>query len=96
MKRVKTTDCQAELRRLLAKGPPIFLEDKHGLPLQDGETHVGKLWFASSGVEERAVLEGAVEGEEREILWEELRSFLVEKKEGEVDSDEEGKAESKA
>merc|ERR1719162_1681148 len=33
LERVKTTDCQAELRRLLNHGPPIWLSDPHALPL---------------------------------------------------------------
>ena len=28
MERVKKTDCQAELRRLLATGPPVWVSDK--------------------------------------------------------------------
>lgn len=78
VKKVKESDCQAELRRLLASGPPIFLSDPHGLPLPEGETHVANVWFASSGTEQTAMLEGAVEGDEREQLWKELKQFLIE------------------
>lgn len=31
----KTTDCQATLKRLLIKGPPIYISDKIGLPLNN-------------------------------------------------------------
>lgn len=78
LSRVKKTDCQAELRRLLADGPPIYLSDKHGLPLDDeGEEYVTKLWYASDGKERRAKLKGAVEGEEREELWLDLKKFII-------------------
>ena len=43
--RVKTTDCQAELRRLLAAGPPIYISDKFGFPMNIvDDTHVVNLW----------------------------------------------------
>jgi len=86
--RVKKTDCQAELRRLLDKGPPIYISDKHGLPLdtEDGDEYIIKLWFASDGpgVERSAVLKKAKQGEERQKLWDELNKFII------VDGKEEG------
>jgi hypothetical protein len=92
--RVKTTDCQAELRRLLADGPPIYISDKHALPLEEGDTHIIKLWFASDNLERSAKLDGAVEGEEREALWQELKEFIiVEGKEEGDDDEEQGKQE---
>lgn len=105
--RVKSTDCQAELKRLLKNGPPIYIHDKHGLPLVDdnnekggegegggggggGDTHVCKLWFASDGKERSAKLTNAVEGEERERLWQELKEFIIEvgKEVGDDEEDE--------
>lgn len=77
IQRVKTTDCQAELKRLLAAGPPIFLADEHGLPLDGDDTHISKLWFASDQTERSAMLDGAVQGEERENLWNELKQFII-------------------
>jgi hypothetical protein len=46
------------------KGPPIWLEDKHGYPLPEGETHVCAVWYMSSGTEVPAKLENVshVEG----------------------------------
>jgi hypothetical protein len=90
IERVKKTDCQAELRRLLAKGPPVYLEDGHALPLEEGDTHVSRLWFASDGQERSAKLHGAVEGEDRDKLWTELKGFLIEegKEEGDDDDDD--------
>ena len=87
IERVKKTDCQAELRRLLADGPPIFIFDKHALPLEEGDLHVINLWFASTNQEQSAKLDGAVEGKEREELWEELKEFII--VEGKEEGDEE-------
>ena len=75
--RVKQTDCQAELRRLLDKGPPIYISDDTALPLEEGDTHVSKLWFASDGQERSAKLKDALEGGAREKLWEELKQFII-------------------
>lgn len=33
LEKVRTTDCQSELRRLLSVGPPVYLSDPHALPL---------------------------------------------------------------
>ena len=87
--RVKKTDCQAELRRLLATGPPIFVSDPHGLPLAEGsdDSHIVKLWFASDKTERSAKLDGALEGDERDALWQELKEFLI--VEGNDDEDDE-------
>ncbi|OQS00747.1 hypothetical protein THRCLA_05869 [Thraustotheca clavata] len=71
-------DCKAELRRLLAKGPPIYLEDKYGYPLPDnGDTHLVNVWFAHSNEERSAQLTGALVDEERETLWTNLKQLLV-------------------
>lgn len=88
--RVKTADCQAELRRLLDKGPPIYVEDANGFPLEEGDTHVHKLWYMSDNQERSAKLHGAVEGEEREALWEDLRRFLIVEGKEEGDDDDNG------
>lgn len=116
VERVKKTDCQAELKRLLASGPPVYVADPLGLPLLmpqpqqqhcDGhcgekrgevaannddtfaahtatattitiaDTHIVKLWFASDNQERSAKLDGAVEGDERDQLWHELKQFIV-------------------
>ena len=90
--RVKKTDCQAELKRLLATGPPIYVTDKHAFPLaEESDTHVVQLWYASDGQERSAVLKGALQGEEREKLWEELRKFIIVegKEEGDDEDDNE-------
>ena len=114
LERVKKTDCQAELRRLLRDGPPIWLSDPHALPLpgakdeknnngnvdndndndtnadndsepptessdsENKDTHVCALWYAGDNVEVSSKLEGAVEGDDRISLWNDLKRFLVE------------------
>jgi len=95
VERVKTTDCQAELKRLLAKGPPVYLEpDKHAMPLAepDTDTHICMLWFAARPHQEvPAKLDGALEGADRDELWTELKQFVVVegKEEGDDDDEEE-------
>jgi hypothetical protein len=104
--RVKSTDCQAELKRLLKSGPPIYIHDKHGLPLDDNDdknegeggssdTHVCKLWFASDGKEHSAKLTNALEGEERERLWQELKEFIIQVGKEVGDDDDDGDEEDK-
>jgi hypothetical protein len=90
VERVKTTDCQAELKRLLDVGPPVHVSDKMGFPLEEGDTHVINLWYASDNQERSATLEGAVQGEERQALWEELKQFIVVegKEKGDDDDDD--------
>ena len=91
VERVKKTDCQAELRRLLASGPPIWLEDKHALPLDEGDTNVIQLWFAQDDTLISAKLKGALEGQERDELWNELKKFII--KEGKEAGDDDGEGE---
>jgi hypothetical protein len=88
VERVKTTDCQAELRRLLVVGPPVSVSDANGFPLLEGDTHVVRLWYALDNQERSAMLNGAVEGEERETLWNELREFLIVEGKEEGDDDD--------
>ena len=54
-------------RRLMEKGPPVWVSDQHGLTLPEGDTHVQQLWFMSDGQERSAKLAGALEGEERQV-----------------------------
>mmetsp|Transcript_10554 Transcript_10554/g.33740 ORF Transcript_10554/g.33740 Transcript_10554/m.33740 type:complete len:148 (+) Transcript_10554:70-513(+) len=73
MERLETTDCEAEMRRLQEKGPPIYVEDKNVLPLPEGETHVSRLWYLADDAEISAKLEGALEGDDHQRLWDELK-----------------------
>ena len=74
MERIQKSDCKAEMKRLMESGPPVWVTDKHACPLEEGETHVCKLWFMSDNREVSAMLEGACDGEERQKLWDELKS----------------------
>eukprot|EP00628_Pelagophyceae_sp_CCMP2097_P008487 CAMPEP_0184118666 /NCGR_PEP_ID=MMETSP0974-20121125/21557_1 /TAXON_ID=483370 /ORGANISM="non described non described, Strain CCMP2097" /LENGTH=147 /DNA_ID=CAMNT_0026421815 /DNA_START=89 /DNA_END=528 /DNA_ORIENTATION=- len=75
MERMQKTDCQAELKRLLASGPPTFVYDAVGLPLPDGETHVAQLWSFATKSERSALCEGASVGDARQKQWDELISI---------------------
>ncbi|DBA04200.1 TPA: hypothetical protein N0F65_004308 [Lagenidium giganteum] len=76
MKAVQQADCKAELRRLVEKGPPVWLEDKHALPVPEGDTRINKVWFARDNVEKSAKVADAIEGDARLALWGELRQLL--------------------
>ena len=73
---VRKADCEADLRRRIGKGPPIWLADKHALPVPDDDTHVCRLWLARTGREYSAKLKGALEGDARQKLWDELSAFM--------------------
>ena len=47
-----------------------------------------KLWFSSDNQERSAKLEGALEGEDRQKLWNELNQFIVEEGQEEGDMDD--------
>jgi hypothetical protein len=70
-------DCAAAVRRLVTKGPPVFLSDPHGLPMPDGDTHIEKVWFCSGTREVSAQLKGALIGAEREELWNVQKEMLA-------------------
>jgi len=75
---VQKSDCIKEFTRLMACGPPVWIADKHGLPLpEDGSgTHIVNLWFMNGDKTETAKLQDALEGEERQTLWDEMKSFM--------------------
>lgn len=61
MANVRKADCEADLKRRLAKGPPVWVEDKHALPLPEDDTHVCRIWLASDSEEYSAKLLNCVE-----------------------------------
>ena len=85
IERVNKTDCQAELKRLLTKGPPIYVSDKVGFEhakneedAQDGTGEgkfVSHLWFMSDNEERVGKLANALEGDDRMKKWGELKTF---------------------
>ena len=58
---VRKADCAADLKRRLAAGPPIYVSDKHALPVPEDDTHIERIWFAEDGKEYSAKLKGCVE-----------------------------------
>lgn len=67
---VEESRCKKTVNAAIEAGPPIWIEDK-GLPVPDGE-HVAEIQTPEGDVHS-AVYTGAVQGEARYQLWEELR-----------------------
>lgn len=61
---LEKTNCKAEQRRLLSRGPPVNLRDPEALPTPD-DKEVHSLWYGSVGELRSAKLEGSLEGEVR-------------------------------
>jgi hypothetical protein len=74
-KAVEGSTCKRELTAYITAGPPIFVSDKHGLPLEEGEEHADFLYYGTDKQERSARLTGAVEGEEHRKLWDFYREF---------------------
>ena len=72
---VQKTDCVKELRQLLETGPPIWICDKYGLPIPEGDTHVSKLWYMNEDREVSAQLKNSLTGKERIELWDKLKKL---------------------
>ncbi|KAF8821078.1 hypothetical protein IE077_000354 [Cardiosporidium cionae] len=70
------SDCQREQRRLLLKGPPINLYDQHGFP-EAGSQEIHSLWYYDSKQINSAKLKDSVEGEDRKLLWDKMKNFVV-------------------
>lgn len=73
-------DCAAAVRRLVSKGPPVYLSDcnhSDALPLPAGDTHVEQFWFMNGNQLVSAKLKGALEGKEREDLWNAQKETLA-------------------
>lgn len=71
-----STDCAATLTRMVEKGPPVWVAEETALAIPESDTHVCKLWYCSDGKERNAKLEGAVEGAERDALWNQHKELL--------------------
>ncbi|KAH9261479.1 hypothetical protein BASA81_000135 [Batrachochytrium salamandrivorans] len=73
-------DCAAAVRRLVTKGPPLYLSDcNHGdaIPVPEGDTHVDKFWFMNGNVTVSGVLPDAAQGDARAALWASQRETLA-------------------
>ena len=64
---VQKADCEADLKRRLAKGPPVWVEDKHALPIPEDDTHICRIWLAEDGKEYSAKLKDCVEVRARAV-----------------------------
>ena len=73
-------DCAAAVKRLVTKGPPVYLSDtnqRDATPLVDGETHVESFWYMSSNRIVSGKLQGALEGKARDSLWDSQKETLA-------------------
>jgi hypothetical protein len=80
VKSAQTTDCKAELTRLLKQGPPTYLADEHCFPNVAEDAHVAEICYKteeSEEVRESALLDGALLEEDRNKLWEKLRKSYL-------------------
>jgi hypothetical protein len=83
---VTMTTCEKELNKLISEGPPIYLSDANGFPCEPDDFVVA-LRFGST-TEVPAKLKGALEGEERQKLWDYHKTFVV-KRDGVASKEEE-------
>ena len=56
--------------------------------MPDDDTHVCRLWLARTGREYSAKLKGALEGDARQKLWDELSAFMPPKEEAKAGDDQ--------
>ena len=73
IEKVRTTDCKSELTRLLEQGPPIWLFDSKMFPEVSESEHVSELQYDGTVVSAKLI--GAMEGDERTKVLEELRQL---------------------
>lgn len=74
---IEKSTCRAEMKRLLARGPPVNVRDPKAMPCPD-EREVAELWYISDGAVHDAKLEGSLTGEAREAFWKEKLEFFLE------------------
>eukprot|EP00752_Nemacystus_decipiens_P016391 g14653.t1 len=79
--------CKAQQKRMLGEGPPTHVHDNTALKCEEGES-VHSLWYVGDdgGEPQSALLEGAPQGEARQIWWDEKLAFQFD----EDDEEEEG------
>ena len=70
-------DCAAAVRRLIKTGPPVFLSDKEALTIPEGDDCIDQVWFRDTNETVSAKLEGCLEGEAREALWNDQKETLA-------------------
>eukprot|EP01054_Gregarina_sp_Poly1_P010681 Gregarina_sp_Poly_1__10680@NODE_807_length_6221_cov_56_782580_g588_i0_p4_GENE_NODE_807_length_6221_cov_56_782580_g588_i0NODE_807_length_6221_cov_56_782580_g588_i0_p4_ORF_typecomplete_len130_score22_50Destabilase/PF05497_12/0_032zfRING_2/PF13639_6/0_35_NODE_807_length_6221_cov_56_782580_g588_i057966185 len=69
-------DCERTMRRLMERGPPIWVHDDNGFP---DTNNMEVPWLKRMQTQEifSGKLKGAKEGEARDALWKELKSFVA-------------------
>jgi len=73
---INSSDCLAELKRLLDKGPPIYISDDNALPIPNSDLYISDLWFSNTKTIKSAILKNAKLDKERQILWEKLKKKI--------------------
>eukprot|EP00903_Cladosiphon_okamuranus_P009270 g8845.t1 len=90
--------CKAQQKRMLGEGPPTHLHDKKALKCEEGES-VHSLWYVGDDHGEpqvqSALLEGAPQGEARQIWWDEKLAFQFDEDDDEEDDKGKEKGKSK-
>lgn len=69
--------CKAQQKRMLGQGPPTHIQDKKALPCPEGES-VHSLWFGRDGEIHPALLDGAPQGQARQIWLDDKLAFQFE------------------
>jgi hypothetical protein len=71
---VEKCTCKSQMRNLIASGPPIYLYDKNlGVPSTE---HIVQVWYCNTNEYVSGKLAGAVEGDERQELWDRYKLFF--------------------
>eukprot|EP01053_Blabericola_migrator_P012252 Blabericola_migrator_1__12251@NODE_763_length_6617_cov_151_900153_g476_i2_p4_GENE_NODE_763_length_6617_cov_151_900153_g476_i2NODE_763_length_6617_cov_151_900153_g476_i2_p4_ORF_typecomplete_len130_score27_52NAD2/PF18782_1/0_011FGase/PF05013_12/0_014zfC3HC4/PF00097_25/0_15zfRING_2/PF13639_6/0_067zfRING_5/PF14634_6/0_35VPS28/PF03997_12/0_23_NODE_763_length_6617_cov_151_900153_g476_i227183107 len=68
-------DCERAIKRLVKRGPPVYIHDVHGFP-EAGEEEVPHMRLKATKAMISGKLDGAKEGEERLQEWNELKAFI--------------------
>ena len=71
---VEKSTCKSQMRRLMGSGPPVYLRDG-GMPVPQGE-YIARIWFCKTNCCCCAKLLGALEGKERQDLWDHYKEFF--------------------
>jgi hypothetical protein len=75
---VKNATCPKALQRLIDQGPPIWLYDATTFPVQPDD-YVIEIGYNNPVVSISAKLTGAVEGDAREHVWNEMKAIMYQK-----------------
>jgi len=75
---VKNETCPGALQRLIDQGPPVWLYNATTFPVQLDD-HVIEIGYDNPMISISAKLVGAVEGDAREQVWQEMRAVMYQK-----------------